>query len=105
MMLQQEKAEDFVIATGETHSVKEFLEEVFGHLGLDWQKYVEVDARYFRPAEVDFLLGDAAKAKRLLGWTPKVTFKGLAKMMTESDWKTAKRERLMAEQDKKESGK
>jgi GDPmannose 4,6-dehydratase len=101
LMLQQEKAEDFVIATGETRSVKEFLEEVFGHLGMDWQKYVEQDKRYFRPAEVDFLLGDASKAKRILGWTPKITFKGLAKMMTEADWKLAKREKMMAEQDKK----
>ncbi|MGA2584116.1 MAG: GDP-mannose 4,6-dehydratase [Tepidisphaeraceae bacterium] len=101
LMLQQEKAEDFVIATGETRSVKEFLEEVFGHLGMDWQKHVEQDKRYFRPAEVDFLLGDASKAKRVLGWTPKVTFKGLAKMMTEADWKLAKREKMMAEQDKK----
>jgi GDPmannose 4,6-dehydratase len=102
MMLQQDKADDFVIATGETHSVSEFLDEVFGHLNLDWHKYVEVDPRYFRPAEVDFLLGDATKAKKALGWTPKVTFKALAKMMTDADWKLARREKLMAEQDKTE---
>ncbi len=99
-MLQQEKAEDFVIATGETHSVKEFLTEVFGHLGLDWEKYVEIDQRYFRPAEVDLLLGDAGKAKRQLNWTPKITFKALAKMMTDADWKLAKREKLIAESEK-----
>ena len=96
MMLQQERAEDFVIATGETHSVAEFLDEVFGFLGMDWHKYVEVDQRYFRPAEVDFLLGDAAKARKTLGWSPKVTFKGLAKLMTEADWKLAKREKMVA---------
>ncbi len=75
MMLQQQKAEDFVIATGETHSVREFLDEVFGTLQLDWKEHVEVDPRYFRPAEVDLLLGDAAKARKQLGWAPKVTFK------------------------------
>jgi GDPmannose 4,6-dehydratase len=102
MMLQLKEPEDFVIATGETHSVREFLGEVFGHLGMDWQKYVEVDSRYFRPAEVDFLLGDASKAKRMMGWSPRVTFKALAKMMTEEDAKLARRERLLAEQEKKE---
>jgi GDPmannose 4,6-dehydratase len=101
MMLQQEKAEDYVVATGEAHSVKEFLAEVFGHLGLDWQKYVQIDPRYFRPAEVDFLRGDASKARRALGWAPKVDFKGLAKMMTEADWKLAKREKILADQDAK----
>jgi len=66
MMLQQEKPDDYVVATGETHSVREFLDEVFGFLGLDWHKYVQVDPRYFRPAEVDFLLGDSTKAQREL---------------------------------------
>ena len=108
-MLQQEVPEDYVIATGETHSVREFLAEVFGHLGLDWQQHVEVDPRYFRPAEVDLLLGDPAKARRQLKWEPKVTFKVLAKMMTEADWKLAKREKLLAEhkehkEDSKETG-
>jgi GDPmannose 4,6-dehydratase len=98
LMLQQSSADDFVVATGQTHSVREFLEEVFGYLKLDWQKHVEVDARYFRPAEVDLLLGDAAKAKRILGWVPKITFKALAKMMTDADWNLAKRERLLAGQ-------
>jgi GDPmannose 4,6-dehydratase len=96
LMLQQEKADDYVVATGETHSVREFLEEVFGYLDLDWKKYVEVDLRYFRPAEVDFLQGDPSKAKRVLKWEPKVTFKALAAIMTESDWKLARREKILA---------
>jgi len=95
LMLQQEKAEDYVIATGETHSVREFLDEVFGILNLDWKKHVQVDPRYFRPAEVDLLLGDPAKAKQNLKWEPKITFKKLAKMMTEADWKIARREKLL----------
>jgi GDPmannose 4,6-dehydratase len=99
LMLQQPKAEDYVIATGETHSVREFLDEVFGLLDLDWKQYVEVDPRYFRPAEVDLLLGDASKAKRQLGWQPKVTFKALAKMMVDADMKIAKRERAVADHD------
>ncbi len=97
MMLQQKSAEDYVIATGETHSVREFLEVVFGLLEMDWQQYVQVDPRYFRPAEVDLLLGDATKARKTLGWQPKVTFKGLAKMMVDADLKLAKRERVMAD--------
>jgi GDPmannose 4,6-dehydratase len=101
-MLQQEQADDFVIATGETHSVREFLDEVFGLLKLDWKKHVEIDPRYFRPAEVDLLLGDAAKARKQLNWTPVVTFKALAKMMTESDWQLAKRERVIADHAAKE---
>jgi GDPmannose 4,6-dehydratase len=100
-MLQQDQPDDYVVATGETHSVREFLAEVFGHLGLDWQKHVEVDPRYFRPAEVDLLQGNSAKAQRVLGWKPKITFRLLAQMMTDADWKMAKRERIMAEQDKK----
>ena len=96
LMMQQDKPEDFVIATGETHSVKEFLQEVFGHLNLDWSKHVEVDPRYFRPTEVDLLLGSAAKARRQLNWQPTVSFKELARMMTESDWKLARREKLIA---------
>jgi len=97
LMLQQEKADDYVIATGQTHTVREFLDEVFGHLKMDWKQYVETDPRYFRPAEVDFLLGDAGKARKDLGWVPKVSFKELAKMMTEADWKIARREKLLAE--------
>lgn len=84
-MMQQEEPEDFVIATGETHSVREFLDEAFGHLDLDWNKYVEIDPRYFRPAEVDLLIGDATKARQKLDWEPKVSFKELVTMMVESD--------------------
>jgi GDPmannose 4,6-dehydratase len=87
MMLQQDDPDDFVIATGETHSVREFLDEAFGHLDLDWKKYVEIDPRYFRPTEVDLLLGDASKAKRVLGWKPQVHFKDLVKLMVDADLK------------------
>ena len=85
LMLQQENPDDYVIATGETHSVREFLDEAFGLVGLDWKKYVEIDPRYYRPAEVDLLLGDPAKAKEKLGWKPKTTFKELVKIMIEYD--------------------
>jgi GDPmannose 4,6-dehydratase len=101
LILQQDKPDDFVIATGETHSVREFVEEVFGCLDMDWQKYVEVDPAYFRPAEVDILQGDAAKAAKALGWKPKVSFKELAKMMTDADFKRAQREKIIAEHDGK----
>jgi GDPmannose 4,6-dehydratase len=104
LMLQQEEPDDYVIATGETHSVREFLDEVFGLLGLDWQKYVHIDKRYYRPAEVDLLLGDASKARRVLGWKPKVTFKALAKLMTEADWALARRERAVADHERKMRG-
>lgn len=85
MMLQQAEPDDYVIATGETHSVKEFLEEAFDCVGLDWQKYVRFDKRYERPAEVDLLLGDSSKARAKLGWKPKVTFKELVRIMIEAD--------------------
>ena len=85
MMLQQDEPDDYVIATGETHSVRELLDEAFSHLGLDWQQFVEVDPRYFRPAEVDLLIGDPTKAKTKLGWQPQVTFKELVRIMTEAD--------------------
>jgi GDPmannose 4,6-dehydratase len=98
LMLQQREADDYVVATGQTHSVREFLEEVFGYLNLDWHQHVEVDPRYFRPAEVDALLGDAGKARRALGWTPKIAFKQLARLMADADWKLAKGERILAEQ-------
>ena len=97
LMLQADKPDDYVIATGESHSVREFLEEVFGYLDLDWQKYVEIDQRYFRPTEVDCLLGDAGKAKRVLGWEPKVEFGELAKMMTDADMEIARREKIIKE--------
>jgi len=88
-ILQRERPDDYVIATGETHSVREFCEEAFGCVGLDWKDFVKVDPKYFRPAEVDMLLGDASKARRVLGWTPKVTFKQLAKLMVEADLESA----------------
>ena len=91
LMLQQDKPDDFVIATGETYSVRQFLEEAFGYAGLDWQKYVEIDKRYFRPTEVDLLIGDASKAKKILGWEPKVKFKELVKMMVDSDMAEVKK--------------
>ena len=93
LMMQAEQPDDYVIATGETHSVREFLAEAFGHLGLDWERYVEIDPRYFRPAEVDLLLGDPTKARTILGWEPKVSFKELVKIMVDSDMKLAERER------------
>jgi GDPmannose 4,6-dehydratase len=98
LMLQQPAPADYVVATGETHSVREFLGEVFGHLQLDWNQFVEVDPRYFRPAEVDLLLGDASRARQGLGWSPKITFKALAKLMVDADWKLARQERMLAEQ-------
>jgi GDPmannose 4,6-dehydratase len=97
LMLQQEQAADYVIATGEQHSVQEFVEETFGLLDLDWQKYVKIDPRYFRPAEVETLLGDASKARRELGWEPKISFKELVGLMVESDLKLAQRERLLTD--------
>jgi GDPmannose 4,6-dehydratase len=85
LMLQQEKPEDYVIGTGETHSVKEFLEEVFNYAGLDWKEYVEIDSRYFRPTEVELLLADSSRARKELGWSPRITFKELVKIMVDSD--------------------
>ncbi len=85
LMLQQEEADDFVIATGETHSVREFLEESFVYAGLDWEKHVKIDPRYFRPAEVDLLIGDASKAKNAFGWQPKTSFKDLVRIMVDAD--------------------
>lgn len=100
LMLQQEKPDDYVIATGETYSVRQFLDEVFGHLALDWQKYVQIDPKYFRPTEVELLLGDASKARKALKWQPKVGFKQLAQMMTDSDWEIARKERILKEHGK-----
>ena len=95
LMLQQDKPDDFVIATGETHSVREFTEKVFSKLNLDYNKYVSVDPRYFRPTEVDILLGDASKAKKALGWKPKVTFDALIDMMIATDMELAKKEKTL----------
>jgi GDPmannose 4,6-dehydratase len=93
LMLQQPKADDYVIATNETHSVREFLEVAFSHAGLDWQKYVEIDPRYYRPAEVDLLIGDYSKAKRVLGWEPKTRFADLARLMVDAEIDLLRRHR------------
>src|SRR5260221_5369273 len=85
MMLQQERPDDYVIATGETHSVQEFLEKAFGCANLDWKDHVKIDPRYYRPAEVDLLIGDASKAKKILGWQPKTTFAELVRIMVQAD--------------------
>ena len=85
LMLQQDEPDDYVIATGETHSVRELVEVAFGHAGLDWQKYVSIDPRFLRPAEVDLLIGDPSKAKDALGWKPEVDFRGLVAMMVDAD--------------------
>ncbi|MDZ4285534.1 MAG: GDP-mannose 4,6-dehydratase, partial [Candidatus Sungbacteria bacterium] len=87
LMLQQKQPKDFVIATGETHSVKEFTEAAFAHAGLDWRKYVKIDKAFFRPAEVDHLCGDASLAQKELKWKPKVDFKKLVAMMVDADIK------------------
>lgn len=96
MMLQQDQPDDYVVATNEAHSVKEFIQECFGLLNLEWEKYVDYDARYERPAEVELLIGDPAKAKKQLGWEPKVKFRELVKIMTEADLDLAKREAQIA---------
>jgi GDPmannose 4,6-dehydratase len=95
MMMQADKPDDYVVATGETHSIKEFLDETFALLELDWNDYVEIDKRYLRPSEVDLLLGDASKAEKELGWKPKTDFKSLVKMMVESDMKLAEKEKAI----------
>ena len=94
-ILQHSKPDDFVLATGEMHSVREFLEAAFGAVDLDWHDYVDYDARYMRPSEVDQLLGDASKAKRELGWEPRVRFKELVKIMVDADLKLAEREKRL----------
>jgi GDPmannose 4,6-dehydratase len=96
LMLQQDQPDDYVVATNETHSVKEFCQEAFALLGLDWEKYVKYDQRYERPSEVDQLIGNPAKAKKQLGWAPKVLFKDLVKIMVEHDLDLAKREAQIA---------
>jgi GDPmannose 4,6-dehydratase len=94
MMLQQERPDDYVVATGETHSVREFLEASFSHLGLDYRDFVEFDPRFTRPSEVDVLLGDATKARTVLGWEAEVTFAALVEMMIEHDLELARREKF-----------
>jgi len=89
LMLQQDKPDDYVIATGETHSVREFVSEAFSHADLDWREHVEIDPKYYRPSEVDSLVGDAGKAKRVLGWEPKTKFKSLVQLMVDADMEAA----------------
>lgn len=96
LMLQQDKPDDYVIATNETHTVREFVQEVFDYLDLDWQQYVKYSARYERPAEVDLLIGDPSKAKKQLGWQPKTTFRELARLMTDADMELANRELIVS---------
>jgi len=86
-MLQQEKPDDYVVATGETHPVRELVDLAFGHVGLKWQDHVEIDPAFFRPAEVDLLVGDPSKAKAKLGWKPKVSFPQLVARMVDADMK------------------
>ena len=95
LMLQQERPDDFVVATGESHSVREFLEATFTHLGLDWRPFVEVEQRYFRPSEVDHLRGDATKARETLGWVPRVSFEQLVRMMADHDLELARQEKTL----------
>jgi len=97
LMLQQDEPDDYVIATGESRSVREFLDEAFGYAGLDWRELVEIDPRYFRPSEVDHLEGDASKARAKLGWMPKVSFTELVRMMVDHDWDLARRERTLSD--------
>jgi len=89
MMLQQEHADDYVIGTGEAHSVREFLTEAFGYLGMAWEKYVEIDPRYFRPTEVDYLMADATHARKTLGWEPRLHFAELVRIMVDADLELA----------------
>src|SRR5438128_1118839 len=100
LMMQTETPDDFVVATGEVHSVREFVEATFGLLNLDWREHVGIDPRYFRPAEVDLLQGDASKARRVLGWRPRVDFKSLVRIMVEHDLKIAEREKILADRGK-----
>ncbi len=97
MMMQAEEPDDYVVATGETHTIREFLDEAFGRLELDWQQYVEIDPRYYRPTEVDLLLGDASKARNVLGWEPQVDFKSLVGLMINYDLKLAEIEKATAQ--------
>lgn len=98
LMLQQDVPSDYVLSTGETHTVREFCDAVFGYLGLDYEDYVEVDEKYFRPAEVDILLGDCSKAKKELKWEPRISFSKLAMMMADNDMKLAEKEKLFSSQ-------
>jgi GDPmannose 4,6-dehydratase len=94
-MLQQDTPDDYVVATGEAYSVRDFLAEAFDYAGLSWENHVEIDPRYFRPTEVDYLLGDATKARSTLGWAPKVTFPELVRMMVDHDTELARQEQTL----------
>ena len=95
LMLQQDQSDDYVVATGQTHTVRNFLELAFGIAGMDYQDFVEVDPRYFRPTEVDILQGDSTKARKKLGWEPKVSLEELARMMGEHDMELASQEKVL----------
>jgi len=103
LMLQQDKPDDYVVATGQTRSIREFLDLAFEKVDLDWHNYVEIDQRYLRPAEVDLLQGDSSKAEKFLNWRPKVSFGQLVTIMIESDWELARQEKLLVENDMKVS--
>jgi GDPmannose 4,6-dehydratase len=94
-MLQQPEPEDYIVATGEAHSVRDFLDEAFGLAKLDWRNYVEIDPGYFRPAEANYLLGDAGKIREKLGWQPKIKFKELVRLMYEHDLELARQEKVL----------
>jgi len=96
-MLQQDTPDDYVVSTDETHTVREFCEKTFARLDLDYRDFVEIDPRYFRPAEVDLLLGDSSKARRVLGWKPRVSFDELLAMMVDADLELAHRERVLVQ--------
>jgi GDPmannose 4,6-dehydratase len=97
LILQQDKPDDFVVATGESYSVKEFVQRVFGQLDMDWEEHVLIDPRYFRPTEVEYLHGDPTKAKTVLGWSPKVSFAELVQRMVTSDLRLAEQERILVD--------
>ena len=97
LMLQQDEPDDYVVATGETYSVREFLDLAFGHVGLNYKDHVEIDPRYFRPTEVDLLIGDPAKAREKLGWKPRTSFESLVTLMMDEDLRLAEEERLLAD--------
>ena len=96
MMLQHDEPDDFVLATGQTHTIRQFLDYSFGHLDVDWSQHIEIDPRYFRPTEVNLLLGDASKAKDVLGWTPSTSCEELARLMVEHDLELAQQEAIAA---------
>ena len=95
MMLQQDSPDDYIVSTDETHSVREFCDRAFGRLGMDYREHIEIDPRYFRPAEVELLLGCSQKARTKLGWSPRVSFEQLVEMMADADYELARKEQMM----------